>query len=97
MTGADDILTELPLAPWEAVLGAKIRVPTLDGAVEMTIPPGAQAGQRLRLKGQGLARHDGGRGDQYVKLTVAVPEKPTERERELFRKLREVSRFNPRA
>ncbi|MGE5551377.1 MAG: DnaJ C-terminal domain-containing protein [Bacteroidota bacterium] len=96
IVGTDDVQTELPVAPWEAVLGARIRVPTLDGAVEVTIPAGAQAEQRLRLRGQGLTRRSGGRGDQYVKLKIVVPGNPTEQEKELYRKLREVSRFDPR-
>ena len=54
IVGEDDIQIELPVAPWEAALGAKVSVPTLDGPVEMTIPAGAQGGQRLRLRGQGL-------------------------------------------
>ncbi len=55
VVGVDDIQAELPVAPWEAALGAKVRVPTLDGPaeIEMKIPPGSQAGQRLRLRGEG--------------------------------------------
>ena len=92
----DDVQIELPVAPWEAVLGAKVIVPTLDGSVEMKIPSGSQSGQRLRLKGQGPTQRDGGRGDIYVKLTVVVPTSPTESERELFRRLAEQSAFRPR-
>jgi curved DNA-binding protein len=86
----------LPVAPWEAVLGAKVNVPTIDGIVEMDIRPGTQAGQRLRLRGQGLARRGSGRGDQYVKLKIVVPPEPTNKEKDLFRKLAAESRFNPR-
>ncbi len=94
--GEDDLQIDLPVAPWEAVLGARVRVPTLDGAVEMTVPPGAQSGQKLRLRGQGLNRRDGGRGDQYVRLKVVVPTRPTERERDLFSSLAAESQFDPR-
>lgn len=94
--GGDDLQLELPLAPHEAVLGAKVRVPTLDGAVEMTIPPGSQAGQRLRLRGQGLSRRDGGRGDLYVRLRIVTPPQPTAEERELYARLASISRFDPR-
>jgi curved DNA-binding protein len=94
--GEDDVEVELPVAPWEAVLGAKVNVPTLDGPVEMKIPPGAQGGQRLRLRGQGLNRRDGGRGDQYVKLKIVVPPKPTAKEKEFFERLAAESRFLPR-
>ena len=75
--GADDVQVELPVAPWEAALGAKVTVPTLDGPVEMKIPAGAQGGQRLRLRGQGLNRRGGGRGDQYVRLNIVIPSKLT--------------------
>jgi curved DNA-binding protein len=94
--GPDDVQVELPVAPWEAALGAKVTVPTLDGPVEMKIPAGAQGGQRLRLRGQGLNRRGGGRGDQYVKLNIVIPSKLTDKEKELFEKLAAESRFNPR-
>jgi len=93
----DDITAEVPIAPWEAVLGATIAVPTIDGKAEMKIPPGAQGGQRLRLRGQGLNKRGGGRGDQYVKLKIVVPTHTTDREKQLLRDLSEASRFNPRA
>jgi DnaJ-class molecular chaperone len=92
----DDIQLELPVAPWEAALGAKVTVPTLDGAVEMTIPPGSQGGQRLRLRGKGVPRQQGGRGDLYVKLKIVVPPKLTTEERELLEKLAATSGFRPR-
>jgi curved DNA-binding protein len=93
----DDLTVEAPISPWEAVLGATIAVPTIDGKAEVKIPAGAQGGQRLRLRGQGLNRRGGGRGDQYVKLKVVVPTHPTDRERQLYRELGEASNFNPRA
>jgi DnaJ-class molecular chaperone len=92
----DDVQMELPVAPWEPALGAKINVPTLDGPVEMTVPAGAQGGQRLRLRGQGLNRRRGGRGDQYVKLKIVNPRGLTPGEKELFEKLASESRFNAR-
>jgi DnaJ-class molecular chaperone len=87
---------ELPVAPWEAALGSKVTVPTLDGPVDMTVPAGTQAGQQLRLRGQGLRRRDGGRGDQYVRLKIVNPPRISETERELFRKLASESGFNAR-
>ena len=93
----DDITAEVPISPSEAVLGAAIEVPTIDGKAEMKIPPGSQGGQRLRLRGQGLNRRDGSRGDEYVKLKIVVPSNPTEREKELFKELAEVSQMKPRA
>jgi curved DNA-binding protein len=93
--GSDTEL-DLPLAPWEAVLGSTIRVPTLDGLVELRIPPGSQGGQTLRLRGKGLAKPDGSQGDQYVRLKIVVPAKPTEKELELLKKLAAESSFAPR-
>lgn len=92
----DDVQIQLPVAPWEAVLGAKVKVPALDGPVEMTIPEGAQGGQRLRLRGQGLKRRHGGRGDQYVELKIVVPPKLSAKEKEMFEKLAAASRFDAR-
>jgi DnaJ-class molecular chaperone len=92
----DDITAEIPITPAEAVLGAKIEVPTIDGKAEITIPPGSQGGQRLRLRGQGLNRRDGGRGDEYVKLKIVVPQDPTDREKNLYRELAQAGRDNPR-
>jgi DnaJ-class molecular chaperone len=96
LAGESDVQIELPVAPWEAALGAKVSVPTLDGSVEMTIPPGAQGGQRLRLRGRGMNRRGGTRGDQYVKLKIVNPPRPGPKEKELFEKLGAESRFNPR-
>jgi DnaJ-class molecular chaperone len=96
IVGENDVQIELPVAPWEAALGAKVSVPTLDGSVEMTIPPGAQGGQRLRLRGRGMNRRGGRRGDQYVKLKIVNPPRLEPKEKELFEKLGAESRFDPR-
>jgi DnaJ-class molecular chaperone len=72
-----DIYVTVPVTLDEAILGGKIRVPTIDGAVSVTVPPGSNTGSRLRLKGKGVARQQGGgRGDQIVYLEVVLPEKP---------------------
>ena len=92
----DDVQIELPVAPWEAALGAKAVVPTLDGSVEMTIRAGTQGGQRLRLRGQGLNRRGGGRGDEYVRIKLVNPPKATAKEEELYQQLAAESHFNPR-
>jgi DnaJ-class molecular chaperone len=94
--GEGDVEIELPVAPWESALGAKVRAPTIDGAVDMTIPAGAQGGQRLRLRGQGIQRRGSGRGDQYVRLKLVNPPTLTESERALFEQLAAASHFNPR-
>lgn len=93
----DNLETALPLAPWEAVLGARVSVPTIDGQVEMTVPPGAQSGQRLRLRGQGMNKRGGGRGDEYVRVNIVAPKKVSDEERRLYEELRRVSSFNARA
>lgn len=72
----DDVQLELPITIDEAVLGAKIAVPTVDGMVAVTVPQGASSGTTLRLKGRGLPKRDGERGNQYVKLKIVLPEKP---------------------
>ena len=97
VVGDADVQVEAKVTPWEAVLGAKIQVHLLDGPVEVTVPAGSQGGQRLRLRGQGLNRRRGERGDAFVKLAIAVPRKPTDEERKLFEQLRSVSSFDPRA
>ena len=99
VVGADDIQADLPVAPWEAALGARVRVPTLEGpaGIEMKIPPGSQAGQRLRLRGEGLNRRGGGRGDEYLRLHIVNPPHLNEAEKELYAKLAAASRFDARA
>jgi len=91
-----DTEVELPITPWEAVLGGTAKVPTLDGPVEMRIPPGSQGGQILRLKGKGLAKPGGGQGDEYIRLKIVVPPKPTDKEVEMLKTLAAESDFNPR-
>lgn len=92
-----NITAAVPIAPWEAVLGGKIEVPTLDGPVSMNVPAGTQGGAKLRLKGKGLPRKGDARGDMFVELPIQVPTSLTERERELFTELQKSSTFRPRA
>jgi DnaJ-class molecular chaperone len=92
----DNLELDLPVAPWEAALAAKVPVPTLDGTVEMTIRAGTQAGQRLRLRGQGLNRRGGGRSDLYAKIRIVIPPTLSSKERNLFEKLAAESRFDAR-
>ncbi|HXZ47896.1 MAG TPA: DnaJ C-terminal domain-containing protein [Usitatibacter sp.] len=91
-----DLYLDLPLAPWEAALGATIEVPTLAGAVNLKVPAGTAAGRRLRLARKGLPKPGGGEGDLYAIVQIVNPTVLGERERELFRELGTVSRFNPR-
>ena len=92
----DDLQIDLPLLPWEALLGAEIAVPTLTGAVSMRIPPSSQSGQRLRLRGKGLARRDGSSGDLYARLMIVNPKTVTKRQRELYEELAKISTEDPR-
>lgn len=89
------VIYDLPLTPWEAVLGATVRVPTLDGAVDMNIPPGTNSGRKLRLRGKGLGKGPD-KGDQLIRVMIAVPEALTDKERGLWEQLSQTSRFHPR-
>jgi curved DNA-binding protein len=92
-----DLHFDLALAPWEAALGAEVEVPTLDGPVLLTVPPGTRSGPKLRLRRRGLANGRGGHGDLYATVHIHVPTTLTDRERDLFKELAGASRFNPRA
>jgi DnaJ-class molecular chaperone len=91
-----DTENEISIAPWEAALGAKVDVSTLDGTMEIKVPPGIASGQRIRLRGHGLNVHGGGRGDHYVKIKVVVPKTLSDAERKLFEELARISPFRPR-
>lgn len=93
--GRDLILT-VPLAPWEAALGARIEVPTLSGRINLSIPPDSQSGQRLRIKGKGLKGKQG-EGDLYAVLKVVMPPRNDERARQLWGELRDAAGFDPRS
>jgi curved DNA-binding protein len=90
-----DIYLELPILPWEAALGAKVVVPTLGGKVELSIPPGSQAGRKLRLGGRGLPGQPA--GDQLVVLTIHVPTADDEAQRAAYRELARLLPNDPRA
>jgi curved DNA-binding protein len=92
----DDLSVRLPLSPWEAALGTKVALELVEGSAELSIPPGSRSGKKLRLRGQGLPRKGGGRGDLIVELMIHVPATLTPRERELFSELARESRFDPR-
>jgi curved DNA-binding protein len=84
----DDLEMDLPLWPWQAVLGAEVRINTPDGPVTLTVPAGTQGGRRLRLRGRGLPRGDGGRGDLHAVVRIVVPERPSAAEREAYETLK---------
>lgn len=92
-----DLRLDLPLTLYEAVLGAKLRVPTLGGAVEMAIAPGADSGKVLRLRGKGMpAAGDAPQGDLLATLRIALPPEPDEALTALMRKWRDAKPYNPR-
>lgn len=90
-----DVTLVLPVTPWEAALGASVKVPTLGGAVNLTIPPNAQSGKKLRLKGRGLPGKPP--GDQYVLLQIVLPPVDSADDRALMENMRRQMPFNPRA
>ena len=90
-----DVFLELPVTPWEAALGASVKVPTPAGAVEMKIPPGSASGRKLRLKGRGLPGSPA--GDFYVELQIAVPPATNAEAKALYANMADVFKpFNPR-
>ena len=91
-----DIWLYLPIAPWEAVLGAVLEIPTLEKPFRVHVPAGTTSGQTFRLKGRGLPRPDGARGDLLACLRIVTPDTPNEVERQLYLQLSRASRFNPR-
>ncbi len=91
-----DLYIDLPLTPWEAALGATVEVPTLGGAVRLTVKPGTHAGQKLRIAKRGLPRQREGEGDLFAMVQIVVPTVLSERERALFKELADSSSFNPR-
>ncbi|HEV7359008.1 MAG TPA: DnaJ C-terminal domain-containing protein [Steroidobacteraceae bacterium] len=90
-----DVQIELPLAPWEAALGAKVAVPTLGGTVELTVPGGAQSGNKLRLRGRGLPGSPA--GDQIVTIKLVTPAAKTATAKEAYERMKHEFNFNPRA
>jgi curved DNA-binding protein len=104
-TDGHDLYFDLALTPWEAALGAEVQVQTLDEPVLLTVPAGTRSGRKLRLRGRGLSNgskvDDGvetkkGRGDLYALVHIDIPATLTDRERELYQELSNLSHFNPR-
>ncbi|OBS08362.1 DnaJ C-terminal domain-containing protein [Acidihalobacter prosperus] len=90
-----DVILSLPVAPWEAALGAQVTVPTLAGKVELRVPAGSGSGRKLRLKGRGLPGRPA--GDQYVELRIETPPAETEAQRDFYERMRRELPFDPRA
>ncbi|QXJ22563.1 DnaJ domain-containing protein [Actinomadura graeca] len=91
-----DLHTYLPLAPWEAALGATVAIGTPGGEAKLKVPPGTSTGRRLRLRGRGMPNPRGTPGDLFAEVRIMVPPEPAEEERRLFEQLAAASRFDPR-
>ena len=92
-----DLHHDLRVAPWEAVLGAKVKIPTPHGTLSLKIPPGTSNLTELRLRGKGLPQGAGDKmGDLYAKVLIEVPETVSDEEKALWEKLRNLSTFDPR-
>jgi curved DNA-binding protein len=89
-----DIYLDLPVTPWEVALGAKIKIPTPDGEVDLKIPPNSKQGSKLRLTGRGLPAKTA--GDFYVILQIVLPPANTEQAKAIYQKMQQTLDFNPR-
>lgn len=91
-----DIVTDLFLTPWEAALGKRVSIESIDDTVSLYVPPGIQSGEKVRIPQKGYKDGRGSRGDLIAEVKTVVPKKLTEDEKELFEKLKNISNFNPR-
>ena len=91
-----DLYTDLPLSPWEAALGTRATINTIDAETKIYIPQGVQSGEKIRIPGKGYKHTNGTRGDLIAEVKVMVPKKLTSEEREIFEKLNKISNFSPR-
>ena len=92
-----DIVTDLLLTPWEAALGKRVNIDSVDDTVSVYVPPGIQSGEKVRIPQKGYKDGRGSRGDLIAEVKTVVPKKLTEDEKELFEKLKNISSFNPRS
>ena len=92
----DNLVTQVLLTPWEAVLGAKVDVKTMTGKVKLSIPAGTQNGSRLRLRQKGMPLSNGGFGDLFAEVKIMIPKTVSDAEKEVWQKLASASEFNPR-
>jgi molecular chaperone DnaJ len=95
----DNIYVTVPVEAWEAALGARIEVPTIDGRSQLRVPPGTQSGQKLRMREKGVksATREGMVGDQIVEVKVVVPQMRDERSKEILREFSRLNEQDPRA
>jgi len=93
---AHNLVITVPLAPWEAALGAKVTIPTLSGKINLTVAANSQSGQRLRIKGKGLASKTG-QGDLFALLKIVIPPTANDETKALWQSLSEEAQFDPRS
>ena len=93
---SSDLYTDLLLTPWQAALGTRTNVQTIDGETTIYIPQGMESGEKIKIPNKGYKDGKGGRGDLVAEIKIVVPKKLTEEENNLFEKLKEVSKFSPR-
>ena len=91
-----DIYTSLNLAPWEAALGTRVNLEGIDDTISVYVPAGIESGETLRMPAKGYKDGKGGRGDLIATIRVLVPKNLTKEEKELYEKMKEISKFNPR-
>ena len=91
-----DIYTDLLLTPWEAVLGTKAQIETIDGESKIYVPQGVVSGEKIKIPAKGYKDGKGGRGDLIAQVKIVVPKNPSEEEIEIYEKLKNISKFEPR-
>lgn len=92
-----DLVTDLYLTPWEAALGKQVNVNAMEENIMIDVPAGTQSGERIQIENKGYKDGQGGRGNLIAEVKTVVPKQLTEQEKELFKKLEEISTFNPRS
>ena len=91
-----DIVTDLYLTPWEAALGKRVNIDSIEDPISIYVPPGIQSGEKVKIPQKGYKDGRGSRGDLIAEIKTVVPKKLTEEEKELFEQLKSISKFNPR-
>ena len=91
-----DIKSNLYITPWEAALGTRVKLTAIDESISVFVPAGICSGEVIKIPGKGYKKGDGSRGDLVVKIKIVVPKKISEEEQELYKKLSEISKFEPR-
>ena len=92
-----DIYTDLLITPWEAALGTRVNIKSIDEETKVYIPQGIQSGEKIRIPGKGYKDGKGSRGDLIAEVKIMVPKKLTDEEKKIFEELNKVSTFDPRA